>query len=139
MTDVFWPFVLYFFLVITVVGLMTMTFLLGERHAERARDEPYESGIPGTGSARLKFDIKFYLIAVFFVIFDLEALFVFAWAVGLRDAGWTGFVEMAVFIGLLFIALIYLWKVGGLDLQRPVRGRTDNLSTAAPLSLRRSR
>ncbi len=139
MTELFWPFVLYFFLVITVVGAMTMTYLLGERHAERARDEPYESGIPGTGSARLKFDIQFYLIAVFFVIFDLEALFVIAWAIGLREGGWTGYVEMAVFIGLLFIALIYLWKVGGLNLQRPVQGHPGNRRSAAALSLRRSR
>ncbi|MEW6530698.1 MAG: NADH-quinone oxidoreductase subunit A [Thermodesulfobacteriota bacterium] len=95
---------------------MLLTFLLGERHRERATGEPYESGMVITGSARLRFNVQFYLIAVFFVIFDLEALFIFAWAVGLRELGWAGYIEIAVFIGLLFVALIYLWRVGGLEL-----------------------
>ena len=131
MTEVYWPFVLYFFLVIGVVGAVTMTFVLGERHFERAKGEPYESGRPATGSARLRFNVQFYLIAVFFVIFDLEALFIFAWAVGLREAGWTGYVEMAIFIGLLLIALIYLWKAGGLELQRSIPHRPNNNRTLA--------
>jgi NADH-quinone oxidoreductase subunit A len=135
-TEVYWPFVLYFFLVIGVVGAATMTFVLGERHFERAKSEPYESGMPVTGSARLRFNAQFYLIAVFFVIFDLEALFIFAWAVGLREAGWTGYAEMAIFIGLLFIALIYLWKAGGLELQRSMPHRPDNKRALAPNSPR---
>jgi len=116
LNEALWPFLLYFFLVIGLATLMLLTFLLGERHRERATGEPYESGMVITGSARLRFDVQFYLIAVFFVIFDLEALFIFAWAVGLRELGWTGYIEIAVFIGLLFVALIYLWRVGGLEL-----------------------
>lgn len=123
MTDVLWPFVLYFFLVIFLVGFMIMTFLLGERHRERATGEPYECGVQIAAPARLRFGVQFYLIAVFFVIFDLEALFLFAWAVGLREAGWTGFVEIAVFVVLLLIALLYLWMVGALELRRPAHGR----------------
>ncbi len=65
--------------------------MLGERHREKQTDEPYESGIVSTGTARVRFDIKFYLIAMFFVIFDLEAVFIFAWAVSIRETGWTGY------------------------------------------------
>lgn len=137
MTDVFWPFALYCGLVLAVAGGMLLTFVLGERHKERAQDEPYESGMPVTAPAKLKFDIQFYLIAVFFVIFDIEALFIFAWAVGLREAGWTGFAEMAVFIGMLLVALVYLWKIGGLELQGPVRRRPREFRTSAPLSARK--
>jgi NADH-quinone oxidoreductase subunit A len=113
----FWPLVLYFFAVLAIVGAMVgISFFLGERHRERTTGEPYESGISPTGSARLRFDAKFYLIAVFFVIFDLEALFIFAWAVAVRELGWAGYVEMVVFISILLAALVYLWRVGALEL-----------------------
>jgi len=114
----FWPLALYFFAVVALVGLMIgLSRLLGERHRERTTGEPYESGIPGTGTARLRFDVRFYLIAVFFVIFDLEAVFVFGWAVAVRELGWTGYVTILVFIGVLLAALAYLWRVGALDLR----------------------
>ena len=123
MTDVLWPFVLYFFLVIFLVGFMMMTYLLGERHQERTTGDPYECGVRIAAPARLRFGVQFYLIAVFFVIFDLEALFIFAWAVGLKEAGWTGFVEIFVFVVLLLIALAYLWALGALEPRRPAHGR----------------
>jgi NADH-quinone oxidoreductase subunit A len=113
---VLWPLVVYFGIVVArVVMLLGLTALLGERHRERATGLPYESGIVSTGSARLRFGASFYLVAVFFVIFDLEAAFIFSWAVALREIGWTGYVEGVVFIGVLFTALVYLWRVGGLD------------------------
>jgi NADH-quinone oxidoreductase subunit A len=133
-TNVFWPLVLYFFLVIFLVGLMIMTFLLGERHRERTTDEPYECGVEIAAPARLRFGVQFYLIAVFFVIFDLEALFLFAWAVGLKEAGWTGFVEIFVFVVLLLIALVYLWMVGALEMRRPGHGRARKPHASAPMS-----
>lgn len=123
MTNVLWPFLLYALLVVAVVAFMIMTFVLGERHRERATGEPYESGMVITGSARLRFDVHFYLIAVFFVIFDLEAVFIFAWAVALRELGRLGYIEIVVFIGLLLAALIYLWRVGGLELRSVKRLR----------------
>lgn len=91
--------------------------LLGERHQERTTGEPYESGVAPTGSARVRFNANFYLIAVFFVIFDLETLFIISWAIAVRELGWPGYIEIVVFIGILFVALIYLWRVGGLDLK----------------------
>ncbi len=103
--------------------------LLGERHQERTTGEPYESGMTPTGSARIRFDANFYLIAVFFVIFDLETLFIISWAIAVRELGWTGYVEIVIFIGILFVALIYLWGVGGLDIvgrNRP--GALDRVS-----------
>jgi NADH-quinone oxidoreductase subunit A len=63
----------------------------------------------------LRFAVKFYLIAMFFVIFDLESAFLFAWAVALRDLGWLGYVEVVVFIGVLLVALVYLWREGALE------------------------
>lgn len=114
-----WPFALYFFAVVALVGVMLgLSFLLGERHKERATGQPYESGMPVTGSARLRFDVRFYLIAVFFVIFDLEAVFIFAWAVDLRELGWPGYVEIVIFIGVLLAALVYLWRLGALDMRK---------------------
>ena len=111
-----WPFVVYgtavFLLVAAMLGL---SYVLGERHKDRARNEPYESGIVATGSARLRLSAKFYLVAMFFVIFDLEAVFIIAWAIGLMELGWAGYIEIAIFIGVLLAALVYLWRLGALD------------------------
>lgn len=96
--------------------MIGLSQLLGERHKERTTGDPYESGIVPTGSARIRFDANFYLIAVFFVIFDVETLFIISWAIAVRELGWTGYIEIVIFIGILFVALIYLWSVGGLDL-----------------------
>lgn len=111
-----WPLGVYVLLVVALVCAMVgVSWLLGERHRERATGEPYESGIAATGSARMPFSIHFYLIAVFFVIFDLEAVFLVAWSVVVEEAGWQGFVEMAIFVGILLAALLYLWRLGALD------------------------
>jgi NADH-quinone oxidoreductase subunit A len=111
-----WPLAVYFIAVIVIVTVMiALSSVLGQRHRERATAEPYESGIVTTGTARVRFDVKFYLIAMFFVIFDLEAIFVYAWAVSIRETGWAGYAEMLVFVGVLFAALVYLWRIGALD------------------------
>jgi NADH-quinone oxidoreductase subunit A len=111
-----WPLGVYFFSVVAIVVAMTaLSFILGERHREKQTNEPYESGIVSTGTARVRFDIKFYLIAMFFVIFDLEAVFIFAWAVSIRETGWTGYWEMLIFIAVLSAALVYIWKLGALE------------------------
>ena len=113
---VLWPLALYFVLVIGLLFFMLVfSYILGQRHRERATGVPYESGVASTGTARIRFDIKFYLVAMFFVIFDVEAVFIFAWAVALREAGWAGYIEILVFIGVLMAALVYLWKLGALD------------------------
>jgi len=100
-----------------VGGMLGVSFLLGERHGERATDEPYESGILATDSARVRFPAHFYLIAMFFVVFDLEAVFLYAWALTARQVGWRGFAEAAVFVGVLLAGLAYLWRAGALDIR----------------------
>lgn len=111
-----WPLAVYFLVVVlAVAGLLVLSWLLGERHRERATVLPYESGMLPTGSARLRFSADFYLVAVFFVIFDLEAAFILAWAVAARPLGWPGYAGVAVFVAVLLAALVYLWRVGALD------------------------
>jgi NADH-quinone oxidoreductase subunit A len=103
--------------------MIAASSVLGQRHRERATGEPYESGVVPTGSARVRFDIKFYLVAMFFLIFDLEAVFLYAWAVGVRETGWSGFAEMLIFTGVLAAALAYLWRMGALDWGRKKNGK----------------
>ncbi len=111
-----WPLVVYFAgIVVLIVGILGLSYVLGQRHHERGTGEPYESGMLPTGSARLRFDVKYYLVAMFFVIFDLEAVFLVAWAVAFRELGWAGYVEAVIFIAVLVASLIYLWKLGALD------------------------
>lgn len=111
-----WPLVLFFASVVSLAAMMIgISYFLGQRHSERATGLPYESGVVSTGTARVRFDIKFYLVAMFFVIFDVEAVFIFAWAVALKETGWTGYFVMLIFIGVLLAALLYIWKTGGLD------------------------
>ncbi len=98
-----------------IAAILALSALLGQRHRERATDIPYESGVEATGSSRLRFDVKFYLVAVFFLIFDLEAAFLYAWAVSVKASGWPGFVEASIFIAVLAAALVYLWKRGAFD------------------------
>ena len=112
----FWPLAVYIVLVgMLVTAMLSMSFVLGERHHDRATGSPYESGILSEGSARVRFSAKFYLIAMFFVIFDLEAVFLFAWAVAVRETGWAGYAEALLFIMVLLATLAYLWRVGALD------------------------
>ncbi len=116
----------YFAAVVALVAAMiAFSFILGERHREKQTAEPYESGIVSTGTARVRFDIKFYLIAMFFVIFDLEAAFIYVWAVSLRETGWAGYLEMLLFIGVLAAALVYLWKLGALEWGTFVKHSTE--------------
>jgi len=140
-TVALWPFVPYLAAVLAVVVVMLgLSYVLGQRHRERATGEPYESGIVSTGSARMRFDAKFYLMAMFFVIFDLEAAFIYLWAVAVKELGWMGYVEIALFIAILFVALVYLWRVGalewgterhGISRSTPVRTRGEALVTKA--------
>lgn len=111
-----WPIVVYAISVVALASVMIgLSHFLGQRHAERATGEPYESGIVSTGGARTRRQIQFYLVAVFFVVFDLETVFLLSWAVAARDVGTRGYVEIAVFIAVLLAALAYLWRDGALD------------------------
>jgi NADH-quinone oxidoreductase subunit A len=111
-----WPLAVYTVIVgMLVVAMLGLSYVLGQRHQDRATGSPYESGILSEGSARVRFPAKFYLVAMFFVIFDLEAVFIFAWAIAVREAGWTGYAEVSLFIMVLLATLAYLWRAGALD------------------------
>jgi NADH-quinone oxidoreductase subunit A len=115
-----WPLAAFFILTVLLVTFMlVVSFVLGQRHQSCSSDEPYECGIVSTGSAAVSFGVKFYLMAMFFVIFDLEAVFIFAWAVAARELGWIGYLEILVFVAILIAALYYLWRVGALDWGTP--------------------
>ena len=81
----------------------------------QANEEPFESGIVSVGNARLRFSAPFFLVAIFFVIFDLEAVFLFAWVIGFEASGIAGFIEAVIFIAILLAGLAYLWRLGALD------------------------
>ena len=111
-----WPAALYAALVLVLAALIVgLSAVLGERGKGPERSMPYESGIEPAGPLPRRLSVEFYQVALFFVIFDLEAVFIFAWAVNARRLGWTGYIEVVVFVVLLFAGLVYLWKVGGLD------------------------
>ena len=111
-----WPLGVYFVLVILLVcAMLVVSYLLGQRHRERDTGLPYEGGVASVGSARVRLSARFYLVAMFFVIFDLEAVFLFLWAVAAREAGWAGYWEVIIFVAVLLAGLIYLWALGALD------------------------
>lgn len=105
--------------VVAVIGLCAFMLgasaLLGGRSKGPSKGLPFESGIVGTGSARQRFSIQFYLVAMLFVIFDIEAMFLFAWAISVREVGWSGFWGAAAFIFILLAGLVYDRRVGALD------------------------
>jgi len=110
-----WPLLLYFVLVLLlVIGMLAVSYVLGERHRDRATGAPYEAGIVSEGSARVRRSARFYLIAMFFVVFDLEAVFLFSWAIAARELGWAGFWEALIFTVVLLAALVYLGRIGAL-------------------------
>ncbi len=111
-----WPFLVYGIAVLLLVsGMLLLSHFLGERHKEPATNKVFESGVKATGSARLLFPIHFYIIAMFFVIFDLEAVFVLSWAISVRSVGWAGYISILIFILELVAVLIYIWRIGALD------------------------
>lgn len=115
-TSPLWPFLVYASLVLLLlIIIISLSYLLGQRHRDRATGQPYESGIIETGSARLKFSAQFYLVAMMFVIFDIEAVFIVLWALAFRELGWAGYFGICVFIGLLIAVLVYEWAIGALD------------------------
>lgn len=111
-----WPLVVYFVAVILLVlTMLGLSWLLGQARANHSTNDPFESGIVSVGDAQGRISVEFYLIAIFFVIFDLETVFIFAWAIAFFELGWTGYAAIMVFVAVLVIALIYEWKSGALD------------------------
>jgi NADH-quinone oxidoreductase subunit A len=106
--------------------MLGASYLLGGRDWGRAKNDPFESGVVSQGGARLRLSAKFYLVAMFFVIFDVEALFLYAWAVSARENGWIGFIEVTIFILVLLVGLIWLWRLGALDWAPAARKRRSD-------------
>jgi NADH-quinone oxidoreductase subunit A len=108
--------VLYTLAVLGLIGVMLfLTAWLGEKKETVEKERPYECGIIPTGSAWFRYPVPFYLVATFFLIFDLEAVFIFAWAVAFEELGWMGWLRITFFIVVLLLSLFYIWKKGGLD------------------------
>lgn len=111
-----WSLIIYAILVVLLVaGMLILSWILGTKHEARHTHEPYESGIKVTGDARLRFPSQYYIVAMFFVIFDLEVVFLVAWAISFDLTGWLGYTGAMVFIGILVAVLIYEWRIGALD------------------------
>ena len=107
---------IYTAIAVFLIGLLlVLSRVLGHRTRSPLKDEPYECGVAPTGSARLRDPVPFYLVAIFFIVFDVEAVFIVSWAVAYDLLGWTGFMQIAFFIVILFLALVYLWRMGGID------------------------
>ena len=110
------PLLIYAVIVVAVVGLLiTLSYVLGPSKPYRSKLLPYESGIIPETPGRQRMSVRFYLTAMLFIIFDVEAVFFYPWAVLLHQLKWFGLIEMGVFIGILLIALAHIWKKGGLD------------------------
>ncbi len=116
MSGLLWPLAVYAAAVLVVVaGMIGISYVLGQRHRERATVEPYESGVPATASARLRVSPRYYVVAMLFVVFDVEAVFIIVWAVSLRQTGWPGFLAALVFLAVLLAVLVYEGRAGAFD------------------------
>ncbi|MEJ2530826.1 MAG: NADH-quinone oxidoreductase subunit A [Halioglobus sp.] len=127
-----WPFLVYAAAVLLLVATMLgLSWLLGQRRANRATNMPFESGVLSVGTPQIHISVEFYLVAIFFVIFDLETVFIFAWAVAFFELGWEGFAAIGIFIAILAVALVYELRTGALDWG--IKSRTDRpLPVPAP-------
>src|SRR6201996_3795840 len=114
--ETFLPVLIQVALAVVIAGaLVTISRLLGKRVYDRVKDPPYECGIAPTGSARERFSVKFYLVAIVFILFDIEAIFLYPWAVVYRELKMFAFVEMLLFVVLILSGFFYIWKKGALD------------------------
>ncbi len=100
------------------IGLLALASYLGPRRPSAVKSTPFECGSLPLGDARQRFDVKFYVVALLFIVFDIEAVFIYPWAVVMTELGWTGFATMAVFAFTLVVGLVYVWKKGALDWNR---------------------
>ena len=108
--------VVYTGVVVAMIGLVLfLTSWIGVRSPNPIKDTPYESGVMPTGSARFRYPVAFYLVATFFLIFDVEAAYIFSWAVAFESLGWLGWIRISFFIAVLFVSLLYVWFKGGLE------------------------
>jgi NADH-quinone oxidoreductase subunit A len=126
MTSNLWQLIIYFTAIIAItVTLLSCAYLFGQKHQAKTVDEPFESGIVSAGDAQLRFSVQFYLIAIFFVIFDMESVFLFAWSIAFQETGESGFFAACIFTIILIAALFYLWANDAFDWHTQTRPKTE--------------
>ena len=115
-TEVYFPVLVQAIIAMALAaGLLSVSFLLGKKVRNRVKDMPYESGITPVGDARQRFSVKFYLVGMLFILFDIEAIFLYPWVVVYRELKMFAFVEMLIFVILILSGFFYIWKKGALD------------------------
>jgi NADH-quinone oxidoreductase subunit A len=125
------PLVVYAFMALFLVGIfLFLAGRVGEKKKTPEKLTPYESGIIPTGTARFGYSVSFYLVAAFFLIFDVEGAFIFSWAVAFHQLGWSGWFQISFFIILLLVSLFYIWRKGGLDWGPSQRGRISRKTSS---------
>ena len=109
--------VLLFILVGVAVGIIpqVLGYILGPNKPDPAKNSPYECGFEAFEDARMKFDVRYYLVAILFILFDLEIAFLFPWAAALKEVGLLGFFEVVTFLTIVVVGFVYMWKKGALD------------------------
>ena len=108
--------VVYAVMILGLVALLLfLASWLGEKKITTEKSRPYESGVIPTGSARLRYPVPFYLVAIFFLLFDVEGAYIFSWAIAWEKLGWSGWLQISFFISVLLLGLVYIWKKGGLE------------------------
>lgn len=113
-----WPIAAYLIILVAMlIFMMVLSHFLGPKTQSRAKNTPYESGVISVDNNKSRFGNHFFLYAIFFVIFDLETIFLFAWVIAFDDVGWLGFIEASIFILVLLAALVYLVRIGALELK----------------------
>jgi NADH-quinone oxidoreductase subunit A len=122
---------------ILIMALLFLAHSLGEKKPSPEKRRPYECGIIPTGTARFQYPVAFYLIAAFFLIFDVEAAYIFSWAIAFERLGWPGWLQISLFIVILLISLFYIWKKGGLEWgpttrKNPAIRETSSLPSSTP-------
>ena len=119
MTSPYLPVLIHFLVVVAVAAaILGLSAWVGVKRPSRAKLSPYECGIPPVGDARERFSVSFYLVAMLFILFDVEAVFLYPWAVIFKSLKWFGFVEMLLYIAILLAGYVYIWKKGALDWKR---------------------
>lgn len=106
---------LFGFVLVNAVGILVLSHLVSPQRPTPVKATPYESGMPPLGSTRDRFSVKFYLVAMLFIVFDIETVFMIPWGVAFRQLGLFGLVEMVVFIAILLVGYVYAWKRGALE------------------------
>jgi NADH-quinone oxidoreductase subunit A len=129
-SDTYFPVLVQIALAVLVAtALVALSYFVGKRVKDPVKDSPYECGMAPTGSARERFSVKFYLVAIVFILFDIEAVFLYPWAVVYRELKMFAFVEMLLFVVLILSGFFYVWKKGALDWSSAQAGSAESAST----------